>query len=296
MTLNRQGWLATWLLLSIVAWATESAGSSAPGDGASGKFVRLQRGAKDVPLALQTAIVRFAPPAGDGRRYAVDLVAAIHIADADYFRQLNREFDQYDVVLYELVAPEESKKPPRDAKPGNHPVALLQVGMKDLLNLEYQLQGIDYTRKNMVHADMTPDEFSRSMRARGESMAGTIFRMMGYAMGRQDQAASNAKLLAALFDKNRATALKRAVAEQLELSEDAMSALEGPKGSTLIGERNKTALDALRKEIDAGKQKIAIFYGAGHMPDFQKRLRDEFGLVPVETRWLTAWNLEERKP
>ena len=53
--------------------------------------------------------------------------------------------------------------------------------------------------------------------------------------------------------------------------------MEGPKGSTLISGRNKVALDVLRKEIAAGKKKIAIFYGAGHMPDFQKRLRDDFG-------------------
>jgi len=35
----------------------------------------------------------------------------------------------------------------------------------------------------------------------------------------------------------------------------------------------------LQKEIAAGKKKIAIFYGAGHMPDFLKKLHDEFGLA-----------------
>jgi hypothetical protein len=49
----------------------------------------------------------------------------------------------------------------------------------------------------------------------------------------------------------------------------------------------------LRKELAAGKSKIAIFYGAGHMPDLQKRLRDDFGMKPVGTRWLAAWNLQD---
>ncbi len=49
--------------------------------------------------------------------------------------------------------------------------------------------------------------------------------------------------------------------------------LEGPKGSTLIGERNKRALDVLKKQIASGKKKIAVFYGAGHMVDMEKRLR-----------------------
>jgi hypothetical protein len=71
--------------------------------------------------------------------------------------------------------------------------------------------------------------------------------------------------------------------------------LEGPGGSTLISGRNAIALKVLRKQIDDGKRKIAIFYGGGHMPDMDKHLRDDFGLVPVETRWLTAWDLKGKK-
>ncbi len=109
--------------------------------------------------------------------------------------------------------------------------------------------------------------------------------------GESTGGASNGQLLLALFDKNRTLALKRILAEQFEDSEGSLMALEGPAGSTLISGRNQVALEVLRKEIAAGKAKIAIFYGAAHMPDFQTRLRAEFGLVPVSTRWLVAWNL-----
>ena len=122
-------------------------------------------------------------------------------------------------MLYELVAPEESSVPRPGDPAGSHPISLLQNGMKDLLGLEFQLKGIDYTRKNMVHADMSPDQFAESMRKRGESTMTMLARMLGYALTQQSESsdgASDAELLLALFDKNRTLALKRVLAEQFE--------------------------------------------------------------------------------
>jgi hypothetical protein len=82
------------------------------------------------------------------------------------------------------------------------------------------------------------------------------------------------------------------VAEQFQDMEGSMAAIEGPKGSTLISGRNKVALEVLRKQIAAGKKKIAIFYGAGHMPGIGRSLHDDFRLIPVATRWLVAWDLK----
>jgi len=262
---------------------------------AKGSFLHLTRDKANRPLALETAIVHCTPSPGKDRTATVDLVAAIHIADPAYYQQLNREFEAYDAVLYELVASEESisKAPRPNGSNGRHPITLLQKGMKDVLNLEFQLQGIDYTRKNMVHADMSPEQFARSMQERGESAATIAARMVGYALARQsDGGFSNGQMLMALMDKNRDSALKRVLAEQLAAGEGSMAAWERAAGSTLIRGRNHVALDVLRKEIASGKSKIAIFYGAAHMPDFLERLRDEFGLTPADTRWLTAWNLQ----
>lgn len=74
-----------------------------------------------------------------------------------------------------------------------------------------------------------------------------------------------------------------------------MSSLDGPDGSTIVTERNKKALAVLRREREAGKRRVAIFYGAAHLPDMEKRLLDEFGMRRAETRWLTAWDLSEQK-
>lgn len=65
--------------------------------------------------------------------------------------------------------------------------------------------------------------------------------------------------------------------------------------SVIIGERNKAATEALQRAIDGGKNKIAILYGGGHMPDLGRRLREEFDLVPSQVEWITAWSIKNRK-
>jgi hypothetical protein len=45
--------------------------------------------------------------------------------------------------------------------------------------------------------------------------------------------------------------------------------------------------------LAAGKKKIAIFYGAAHMPDFDKRLKEDFGMKRTTSEWINAWNLAD---
>ena len=149
----------------------------------------------------------------------------------------------------------------------------------------------------MIHADMSPERFSQSMEQRGESLLGMCARTMGYALAQQDSGNTGLdgrQMLDLIFAKNRTLSLKRVVAEQFLLSDGETAALEGPNGSTLISGRNRVAVDVLSKELAAGKKKVAIFYGAAHMSDFQKRLHDEFHMSPVNTRWLTAWDMKEK--
>jgi hypothetical protein len=258
-----------------------------------GEFLRVVRDQEKTPVALEAAIVRCAPLDPGTKGPTVDLVAAVHVAQRSYYRQLNREFAGYDVVLYELVAPE-GNTVPRGGGTRRNPLSLLQNAVKNLLELEFQLNEIDYTRKNMVHADMSPEQFAKSMRDRGESIFAMFLRMMGYALARQQSSGkpTDSQLLLALLDKNRALVLKRLMAEEFEDMEGSLMAIDGPEGSTLVGERNKVALKVLGEQLAAGKRKIAIFYGAAHMTDFQRRLREEFRLVPVSTRWLVAWKME----
>ncbi|MGA2031651.1 MAG: hypothetical protein ABSG68_05305 [Thermoguttaceae bacterium] len=246
------------------------------------------------PEKPERAIERLVPREASAARLSVDLVAAVHIAQKSYYQQLNHEFKAYDAVLYELVAPPGTRIP-KGGKSSDNPISLLQNGMKSLLELQFQLDEVDYTLPNMVHADMSPEQVARSMQQRGETVLGMFGRLMGYAMtqsGQGSDVATASEVLSALLDGDRALALKRVMAEQFQEMDGMLTAISGPDGSTIITERNKAALDVLRKQIASGKHKIAIFYGAGHMPDLEKRLLRDFALVPLGTRWLVAWDLK----
>ncbi len=260
------------------------------------EFLRVVRDAKKGPLAMEAAIVTYAPRDCSRDFPTVDLVSAVHIGEKPYYAEINRLFAKYDVVLYELVAPEGTRIPKGGRTRNDNPISMLQSFMTDVLDLEFQLNAIDYTKDNLVHADLSPEQFAEAMRKRGDSFWGMFLRMWGYAMSRQgDAAQSDMQIVLALFNKNRALALKRAFAEQFHQFGGSITAIEGPEGSAIIADRNKRALEVLRKQIAGGKKKIAIFYGAGHMDDFDAHLREDFALTPIQTRWLVAWDLKDPK-
>src|SRR5262245_57104419 len=156
--------------------ADEAAKGGAAAD--APKFVRVKRTEDKRPAAMQTAVVRYQSPKRPG--VEVDLVGAVHIGDKSYYEELNKLFETYDVVLYELVAPEGTRVPKGGRTgPNLHPIGMMQDGMSTILELAHQLNCIDYTKKNFVHADMSPEDFSKSMDQRGESFFQMYLRLMG---------------------------------------------------------------------------------------------------------------------
>lgn len=282
------------LLFTTLLCPTASGWSADASPDAGGKgFVRLRTQDNNVPLALETAIVSFAATGGRNRGVQVDLVGAIHIADKAYYEELNRRFRGYDAVLYELVAREDANVPQAGQSPGSF-VGGMQVGMKSLLKLEYQLDCIAYGQKNMVHADMSLEEFAATMKRRNESFAGMFFRLLGRSMAEQGDdplGTSDLQILAAMFAPDRARRLKLLMAKEFANLEGEISIFDGPDGSAIITERNKKALEVLTREIAKGRKKLAIFYGAGHLPDMQRRLQEEFAMQRAGTVWVSAWSL-----
>jgi len=259
------------------------------------KFIRLRRDDSNKPLAMETAVIRFVSESRPG--VAVDLIGAVHIGDKSYYDELNKLFESYEVLLYELVAPEGTTIPKGGRKGGSgHPIGALQDGMGSLLELQHQLACIDYTKANFVHADMSPEEFSKTMTDRGESFFQMFMRMMGQGMAQNAAGGKGGNndmdLLFALFSRDRATKLKIAMAEQFENLEGQMSVLED---STIIGQRNRKCFEVLEKQLKDGKKTIGVFYGAGHFPDMEKRLVADFGMKRESEKWLTAWQLGKKQ-
>lgn len=261
-------------------------------------FLRVRRDAKKKPVAMETSITRYIGQNSRGEPVSVDLIGVVHVGEPEYYARLNAIFEAYDCLLYELVAPEGTRIPAggRDAAEGMNPVAALQMGMKSVLGLEFQLDHIDYQRSNFVHADMSPDEFLESMKNNDESIGGMFLRALGSSMAMQQNSgrSADADLMMALFSSNRTLAMRRAMADQMQNMEASMAIFRGKSGSTIIDHRNAKALSVLRREMDEGKKKLALFYGAGHLPDMQRRLQDEFGMQRAGQYWLTAWRLTDR--
>lgn len=249
-------------------------------------FMRLAEDAEGDPQSLQVALAHYR----DKQGRTLHLVGAIHVADRSYFKDLQRRFDDYDVVLYELVGDPDGKGE-RPAGTGLNLVGLLQGGMKDALGLAFQLEEIDYDRPNFVHADMTATEFSDSMTSRNESWMGTFMQMWAASTVTQDAAKQQAQMLRVLFASDRQLALKRMMAESMIDQARVMEVLADEDGSVLITERNRKALSVLGDELDDGARNLALFYGAGHLPDFHRRLGDDFGFELQNIEWLDAWNL-----
>ncbi len=253
------------------------------------EVIRIARDDGGVPTALEVAILQFA--GRDGSR--VDLIGAVHVGEPEYFRTLNQRLAGYDRVLFELVGDPDSLGAPRPGAPSL--IGLLQGGMKDALGLSFQLDEIDYSVPHFVHADLDANEFSDSMRDRNESWLQMMLRAWALGMAHQGKpGAAEADLLKVLLAEDRRLALRRLLATQLADQAGMLELISGDDGSTLIEVRNARAIAVLERELASGHGRLAIFYGAGHLPDLARRLEQDLGMRRLGIEWLSAWRLGDR--
>ncbi len=264
------------------------------------EFLRIRRDAEGNPLALQTAIVRYR---NKNRTVLVDLIGAVHIGESDYYKQLNFQFDQYESLLYELVAPEGTRVPAKGEQQSRstNPISFLQSSAQSMLGLESQLEMVDYQKDNFVHADLSPADLQEKMAERGEntltlglSAIADMLREQNRNRKNAEQAELSSLKSESLFEViGNPLKMKLMMAEQFA-SSGALDAGLGPKLNQLIvTDRNIAAMKVLQREIVKGKTKLGLFYGAAHMPDFEKRLFDELGLEKSEHVWVDAWDLTQ---
>ena len=256
-------------------------------------FLRVRRDRDDDAVAMETSITRYIGENSDGDTIHVDLIGVVHIGEKEYYETLNEIFEQYDAVLYELVAPEGTVIPKggREMESMN-PVAFLQQAMQSTLDLEFQLDLIDYTVENFVHADMTPEEFLESMENNDESFLKMAAKALAQGMSMSSSGrTSDLELMMALFADDREIRLRKIMAEEMQSMESGMMIFEGKDGSTIINHRNRKAMTVMESQIKAGKKRMAIFYGAGHLADMDQLLRHDYDMKRGGQYWLPAWKL-----
>jgi len=269
------------------------------------EFIRVEE--NETATQLQTAVVRFTK--GEA---AVELVGAVHIADKKYYEGLNTRFTGYDAVLFEGIgspppppAPGEKADPApaaeaAEAPPveGEKPAVPKKRGKLDglhgiyesgaeWLGLSYQMKEIDYRKANFVHADLTVEEFTALQADRKESLVGFVLKAGLSENVRPAKEPSTLKLLTSLVRRDK-DGLKRELVHTLGAGDDQIAAIAGD--SVVITDRNAKCLEVLDREVQAGKKKLGIFYGAAHFPDMEKKLLAA-GWQKTGTEWLTAWDI-----
>jgi len=255
-------------------------------------FARVSLDDEERPRALQMSVVTYEP--ADGKELlSVDLVGAIHIGDPSYYAELNERFQEYDVVLYELVAPQDATiSGGLEKRKGI--LSTTQVGMTKLLDLSFQLDEINYDQANFVHADLSPDELRQSMADRGESLYVYFWRIFFASLdeyAKDPLGLQDLQMLSTMVTSDQDDSLKTMIAYEMTNIGQVQDILGEDSDSAVIGARNQRAIDVLKREIDTGAKRIGIFYGVAHMPDLEERLLDQLGLQYASTEWVDAWRL-----
>lgn len=257
-------------------------------------FIRVDE--DDAAARLQTAVTRYEK---DGA--SVDLIGAVHIADKVYFETLTDRFKTYDSLLFEMIGGERlaevGKPAPAEPAPEKKKKEADLSGLHKVydmvarfLNLTGQLDSIDYTAKNFVHADLTNAEFTAMQKERGESLLGFAFKAAKDAPEPANQPDAT-KLLAAMLS-GKSNLVKLEIVHTLGAGDDQIAAFAGE--SVIISDRNQRCLEVMNRELAAGHKNLGVFYGAAHFPDMEKRLTEQ-GFKRTKQEWLTAWDIPKKE-
>lgn len=256
-------------------------------------FIRVQE--DETHTRLQTSITTY-----QKEDTTVTLIGAIHIADQGYFEALNKEFTKYPVLLFELIGGEEAAatldgKPKEDEEPDGRPAEGLRGlygSFANTMQLVEQIEYIDYTRENFVHADLTMAEYLKLTEGKDDDLLAFALQssvktseISGKPFGGLDMGLVMRAILS-----GDGTGLKLQYMTMMDQGDESAAAITGQ--NLIITDRNDKCFQVLAEQRKTGAGKIGIFYGAAHFPDMERRLLAD-GFVRKEHRWLTAWDVKK---
>ena len=267
-------------------------------------------------IQLQIAVRQFVPAHGHGP--AIWLTGVSHIGDSNYYAALQRHLNTQTLVLFEGVSPrirtEETPAPralsangsPGTAtRPAADDVPGLQSSMAASLGLVFQLTAIDYQRPNFRNCDLSIPEL-RQLLVEGEASSGTsgaeasfegVLQLMQGGSFLDSVLQVGLRLLGA-SPKLRALGRLALIDVIGEIQGD-FSHLHGLPPDmkqllqVLLQRRNQKVMTRLKSEVGrlGRHDTISVFYGIAHMPDLEKRLREELHYRPAVQRWFTAFSV-----
>ena len=204
-----RGILFIFMLFSSALVAVAGSGRNAEEYGGyPATFLRLEADSPE-QQDLATPVASYVNDGGQ----EVRLIGAMHVAEPEYYDRLNKLFGQCDLLLFEMIGGEglqrqeelrsriDRSKPldgltQEEAREWNQLEAwekeqrekessflLNWLGkaykrFSKALNLQAQMDGIDYSPSHFVHADMTMGEFRMAQEEKKESFMGLMAREM----------------------------------------------------------------------------------------------------------------------
>jgi hypothetical protein len=259
-----------------------------------GEFLRYAEPKLGVAGGLDIAVTDYVHPEG---RVPVRMIGVVHIADAPYYRALQRELDECETVLFEAVMPRGAEITDwiRSQHEARSELAGFQHEIAGWFGFEWQLHAIDYSSPRFVLADMTLEEF----RAKGGDELLPDLPIEGEEA--KDLPAGVQTLLRrfrefgrqTMADDNPMRSIARKLFAEALGKNDLSKSLEMFPGLSelILVKRNEVALKKLEEVLPAAKGIVGVFYGAAHMEGLEKDLLTRLGYVRKDARWYRAWAL-----
>jgi hypothetical protein len=181
----------------------------------------------------------------------------------------------------------------------------IQKQLADALGLAYQLHALPYGSPNWRPSDMTIDQLAAAFTEQGLDVAAFSDNLTGSAFPAK-LAGLLLRLIAVLdaFAEGAVSDLLKVMLIDLlgdaKTVEKGLAELGPGVVEVLIDRRNQVVIDDIAVLIDRESEvrSVAILYGAGHMDDLERRLREQLGYVADETeagdRWLSAITVDLR--
>lgn len=220
------------------------------------------------------------------------LFGCVHVADRAFYVGMQKRFQKLDALLYELIAdPDLRPYPGMEVGDDEHWISMVQGGMGAGLKLSDQFGAMDYRMENFVHADMTGEEWTEALAVAGKSELGEMMSLGSPDVDREAEAKKKEIDLVSAFRSGGGVAELRIVMARALLTGDP----EIDQPTVIIHGRNEKCLRVLQDQLDLGKKKLGIFYGAAHMEHMEHRLMQDMGWKRVREEWVLAWDCTYKK-
>ncbi len=296
-----------WMVLVLLAGCAVA--PPPPRAGPPKPILRVQESTNGT-VALQVAVrdllpVRRADP-------VIRLVGVTHLGTTEYYAGLQTLLDREPLVLFEGVGATN-----KEFLSTREQAYSLQPALAKALGLRFQLQAIDYRGSNFVNSDLSMEELGRVMA--GDESPGKAAENEGGAVALGElvsvmDGSSWAGVLAKFGVAFIGASPRLRATVRLVLIET-LGSMEGDLGDSaalppsmrrlmevLIRERNSAVIRdvarAVQKSRSGGRRQrlgsISVFYGAGHLPDLERRLCAELGYRPGSDDWRTAFDVNPR--